>query len=123
MEWLLEPLEFTFFRNALAAAILAGALCAFVGTYVVLRGMSYIGGALSHAVLPGIAGAYLTGGNIFVGALVAAVLTSLGIGVVSRNRRLKEDTAIGILLSGAFALGVAMISGIRSYTVDLTRFL
>lgn len=123
MEWLLEPLQFTFFRNALVAAILAVSLCAVIGTHVVLRGMAFIGGALSHAVLPGIVLAHMFGKNIFVGGFLAGVATSLGVGIVSRHQQLKEDTAIGILLAGAFALGIALMSSMRSYTIDFSGFL
>jgi len=123
MEWLAAPLEFGFFRTALAAAVLAGAVCAVIGVYVVLRGMAYLGSALSHAVLPGVAVAYLVGGNILLGGLVAGVATSLGVALVGRHRRLKEDTAIGVMLAGAFALGIAIVSAIRSYTADLNSLL
>jgi len=123
MDWITEPLAFEFFRRAMLAAVLAGAIAALIGTYVVLRGMAFIGGALSHAVLPGVAIAYLLGQSILLGGLVAGIVTSVGIGVVSRHRRLKEDTAIGILLAGAFALGIAIMSSIRSYTVNLTSLL
>lgn len=123
MEWLLEPLTFEFFRNALVAAVLAGAVCAVIGVYVVLRGMAYLGGALSHAVLPGVAVAYLLNGSLLVGGLVAGILTSVGVGFVGRHRRLKEDTAIGIMLAGAFALGIAIISAVRRYSADLASLL
>ncbi len=123
MEWLVEPFQFTFFRNAVIAAVLAGGVCALVGTHIVLRGMTFIGGALSHAVLPGVAIAHILGKSILIGGFIAGVVTSLGIGAVSRHQKLKEDTAIGILLAGAFALGVAIMSSIRSYSIDLTGFL
>lgn len=122
-QWLLEPLAFDFFRNALVGASLAGALCALVGTYVVLRGMAFLGDGLAHAALPGIAAAYLGGRNLFGGGLAAGLLTALGIGMVGRRAELKEDTAIGVVRAGAFALGVALISAIRSYTVDLSGLL
>lgn len=123
IDWLIEPMQFTFFRNALMAAILVGGICALIGVHVVLRGMAFIGEALSHSVLPGIAIAYILGKSIVVGAFIAGITTSLGIGLVSRHRKLKEDTAIGILQAGAFALGVAILSSIRSYSLDLTGFL
>ena len=122
-EWLVEPLAFEFFRRALVAAVLAAGLCAVIGVYVVLRGMAYLGGALSHAVLPGVAVAYLAGGSVFLGGLAAGIATSLGVGFVSRHNRIKEDTAIGIVLAGAFALGVAIVSAVRSYSADLTNLL
>ncbi len=126
-EWLIEPLRYTFMIRGLAAAILVGTVCAVVGTYVVLRGMAFLGDALAHAILPGVAIAYLLGGGaqgpLFWGGLVAGVGTALGIGAITRGGQIKEDTAIGILFAGMFALGIALISSVRSYTVDLTHFL
>jgi len=107
--------------------VMVGIVCAVVGTYVVLRGMAFFGDAVAHAILPGIAVGYLVGGGarepLFWWALIAAVLSSLGIGTISRSSKIKEDTAIGIIFAGAFALGVALISTVRSYTVDLAHFL
>mgnify|MGYP001245669221 CR=1 FL=1 len=123
MTWLLEPLAFDFFRSALLGAALAGAVTALIGTYVVLRRMVFAGEALSHAVLPGVALAHVLGGNIFAGGFIAAALTGLAVGALSRHRHLKEDTAIGILLAGTLALGIAIMSSVRSYTVDLASFL
>ncbi len=124
---ILEPLSYAFMQRGLIAAVLAGIVCALVGTYIVLRGMTFFGDALAHAILPGVAVGYLIGsgaqGPTFWGALVTAVLASLGIGAISRNTRLGEDTAIGIIFAGMFALGIAMISSIGSYAVDLTHFL
>jgi manganese/iron transport system permease protein len=124
---ILEPLSYAFMQRGLIAAVLAGVVCALVGTYIVLRGMTFFGDALAHAILPGVAVGYLIGsgaqGPTFWGALVTAVLASLGIGAISRNTRLGEDTAIGIIFAGMFALGIAMISSIGSYAVDLTHFL
>lgn len=110
-------------QRGLLAAVMVGALCSVVGTYVVVRGMAFIGDALAHAVLPGVAVAYLLNQSLLVGALVAGVLTALAIGALSRRAQIKEDTAIGILFAGALALGVLLMSTIRSYTVDLTHIL
>ncbi|HEY63777.1 MAG TPA: metal ABC transporter permease [Caldilineae bacterium] len=127
LEWLIEPLRYTFMIRGLVAAILVGTVCAVVGTYVVLRGMAFLGDALAHAILPGVAIAYLLGGGaqgpLFWGGLAAGIGTALGIGAISREGEIKEDTAIGILFAGMFALGIALISSVRSYTVDLTHFL
>jgi len=123
MDWLTDPLQFDFFLRALAAVVLVSVLCALVGAWVVLRGLSYIGDAMSHAVLPGIVGAFLTGGNLLLGALVAAVLTALGIGAVGRRSGLKQDSAIGIVFVGMFALGVVMLSRAPTFTTDLAGFL
>ncbi len=125
--FLLEPLQYAFMVRGMVAAILVGVVCAVVGTYVVLRGMAFFGDALAHAILPGIAVGYLVGGGarqpLFWWALIAAIVSSLGIGAISRSTRIKEDTAIGIVFAGAFALGVALISTVRSYTADLAHFL
>jgi manganese/iron transport system permease protein len=125
--FLLEPLQYAFMVRGLVAAVMVGIVCAVVGTYVVLRGMAFFGDALAHAILPGIAVGYLVGEGarapLFWWALIAAILSSLGIGAISRSTKIKEDTAIGIIFAGAFALGVALISTVRSYTVDLAHFL
>ncbi|MEM7342797.1 MAG: metal ABC transporter permease [Chloroflexota bacterium] len=126
LNWLTEPLGYAFMLRGLTAAIIVGIVCAVLGTYIVLRGMAFFGDALAHAILPGVAVGYLGGGGnqfwIFGGALVAGVFTAFGIGVISKGT-LKEDTAIGVVFAGMFALGIAMISTVRSYTVDLTHFL
>lgn len=127
IDFILEPLQYAFMGRGLIAAMMVGIVCAVVGTYVVLRGMAFFGDALAHAILPGIAVGYLVGngarGPLFWWALVAAILSSLGIGAISRSTKIKEDTAIGIIFAGTFALGVALISTVRSYTVDLAHFL
>ena len=126
LTWFTEPLGYAFMLRGLSAAIIVGIVCAVLGTYIVLRGMSFFGNALSHAILPGVAVGYLWGGGsqfwVSMGALVAGVFTAFGIGAISKGG-LKEDTAIGVMFAGMFALGIAMISTVRSYTVDLTHFL
>ena len=127
IDWLLEPLAYPFMLRGLAAGVLVGIVCAVVGTYVVLRGMAFFGDALAHTVLPGVAIGYLVSGGarepLFWWALGTAVLASLGIGAISKNARIKEDTSIGIIFAGMFALGIAIISTVRSYAVDLSHFL
>ena len=123
MNWLTEPLQYAFMLRALAASIIVGTLCAVMGTYVVLRGMAFLGDALAHAILPGIAIAYLLGGNLLLGALLAALIIAVGIGFFSRQGIVKEDTAIGILFAAALSLGIALISSIRTYAVDLSHIL
>ena len=122
-----EPMHAVFMQRAMIAVILVGAVCAIVGTYVVLRGMAFLGDALSHAILPGVAAGYLIHGPshfaLFWWSLGTALATSLGIGAVSRRTQLKEDTAIGIIFAGMFALGIAMISTTRSFATDLTHIL
>ncbi len=114
-------------QRGMIAAILVGIVCAVVGTYVVLRGMAFFGDALAHAILPGVAVGYLTGGGarepLFWWALLTGVLSAIGIGTITRSTRIKEDTAIGIIFAGMFALGIALISSVHSYTVDLAHFL
>lgn len=121
--WLTEPWQFVFMQHAFMAIAIVGLVCGIVGTFVVLRGMAFVGDAFAHAVFPGIVIAFLLGSSIFVGALVAAAVVSLGIGVLSQSERLHEDTAIGVMFAGAFALGIALISSTRSYSRDLTSFL
>ncbi len=123
IHWLLDPLAYAFIQRGLLAALMVGIVCAVIGCYVVLRSMAYLGDALAHAILPGVAVAYLMGGNLTLGALVAAVLVALGIGALSRQGTIKEDTAIGILFAAALSLGVALISSIRTYAVDLSHIL
>jgi ABC-type Mn2+/Zn2+ transport system permease subunit len=127
LDLLVTPLSYPFMVRGLMAGIVVGAVCATVGTYVVLRGMAFFGDALAHAILPGVAVGYLIGGGarapLFWGAMFASVLASVGIGTLSKGRQLKEDTAIGVIFAGMFALGIALISTVRSYTVDLTHFL
>jgi manganese/iron transport system permease protein len=119
--WLLEPLTYPFMFRGLFAAVMVGAVCAVLGTYVVLRGMSFFGDALAHAILPGVAVAYLARWPLSAGALAAGLLAAAAIGYL--QTRVREDTAIGIVFSGAFALGIALLSTVRTYTVDLTHFL
>lgn len=127
INWLLQPLSYGFIQRGLIAAVLVGIVCAVVGTYVVLRGMAFFGDALAHTILPGVAVGYLVSGGarepLFWWALGTAVIASLGIGAISKSGRIKEDTAIGIIFAGMFALGIALISTVRSYAVDLSHFL
>ena len=123
LDWLTTPLSYSFMQRGLLAAVMVGGLCAVIGCYVVLRGMAFLGDAMAHAILPGVAIAYLLGGNLTLGALLAAVAVALGIGLFTRRGVIKEDTAIGILFTAALALGVVLISSIRTYAVDLSHIL
>jgi manganese/iron transport system permease protein len=127
IEQILEPLRYPFMQRGLLAAVIVGVVCANLGAYVVLRGMAFFGDALAHAILPGVAVGYLVGagarGPLFWWALLAAVASAFGIGAISRGTKIREDTAIGIIFAGMFALGIALISTVRSYSVDLTHFL
>ncbi len=127
IDWLLAPLQYQFMVRGMLAAITVGVVCGVLGTYVVLRGMAFFGDALAHAILPGVGVAYLLAGNtqgaLFIGALVAGIATALGIGAISKSGQIREDTAIGVLFAAMFALGVALISTVRNFSVDLTHFM
>ena len=122
MDWLLQPLQYDFIIRALLAAVIVGIVCSVLGVFIVLRGMAFLGDAMSHTILPGVVAAYFLGWPLAVGALVMGVLTALGIGLLTRRTALKEDTAIGVIFAGFFALGVAMLSAGGS-TIDLAHFL
>lgn len=119
----IDPLTFPFFVRALIASTVVGLVCAVVGSYMVLRGLAFMGDALSHSAFPGVVVAYLLQGPFYLGAAVAAVGTALAIGWVSRRGRLRGDTAIGVLFAGMFALGIFLFSRIPNYVGDLFGFL
>ena len=123
MGWVTEPCAFGFMLRALVASIIVGVVCAVIGCYVVLRSMAFLGDALAHAILPGVAVAYLVGANLLAGALVAGVIVAVGISFVTKAGTIREDTAIGIFFAAALALGVVLISTTGGYTVDLTHVL
>ena len=120
---LIEPWQSVFMQHAFIAIIIIGITSGVIGTFVVLRGIGFLGDALAHAIFPGLAVAFITGGNIMVGAFVAAVIVSLGIGAVSQHQRINNDTAIGVLFVGAFALGIALMTSQPNFQRDLTSFL
>ena len=120
--WLSEPLQYAFMQRALMAMVMVSIVSAVIGSFVVLKGLAFIGDALGHASFAGVATAFVLGGNIYLGALVAAIVTALAIGYVGRRARISQDTAIGILFVGAFALGIVIISRQSNYTVDLFSF-
>jgi len=128
VDWIAEPLRFPFMVRGLIAAMSVGGLCAIVGSFVVLRGMAFMGDAIAHSVLPGLAGGVLAAGRgdrhaLFWWALGTAILVALGMGWISERGRVREDTAIGIVFAGMFALGIALISTVRGFAVDLVHFL
>jgi manganese/iron transport system permease protein len=123
MHYLTDPLQFEFMRRALLAIVLTGVVSGVLGTYVVLRGLAFIGDALTHAVFPGIVIAVAVGRSILLGALVVGIATALGIATISRNRRVSEDTAIGILFAAMFALGVVLVSTLATYQRDVADLL
>jgi len=118
-----EPLHYPFMVRALLASILVGILCPVVGSYMVLKGLSFFGDALAHAILPGVVLAFLLGWPMAAGALVAALVAAFLIGFISQRSSLQEDTAIGVVFAGAFALGVALLSTLNNYAVDLAHIL
>jgi ABC-type Mn2+/Zn2+ transport system permease subunit len=123
VDWFVEPFEFAFMQRALLAGLLTVVATSLIGTWVVLRGITFIGDALAHGVIPGIALAFLWGFDITIGALASAFVMVLGVNLVSRRTRLPEDTGIGLLFVGMLALGVVIISKSASYAGDLTSFL
>ncbi len=123
MDALLEPLAFGFFVRALIASALVGVVCAVVGTYVVLRGVAFIGDAIAHAGFPGVVAAYMLGVPTYFGAAVAAVGTALAIGVVTKRAGIRQDTVIGVMFAGTFAFGIFLFSTIKGYVADLFSFL
>jgi manganese/iron transport system permease protein len=123
LHYLTDPLQFEFMRRAFIAVILTGIASGVLGSYVVLRGLAFIGDALTHAVFPGIVIAFAIGQSILLGALIVGLLTALGIAVISRGRRVSEDTAIGILFAAMFALGVVLVSSLATYQKDVADLL
>ena len=123
IDFFLAPLEYEFFVRALVASALVGVACAVVGAFVVLKGMSFVGDAVSHSAFPGVVLAYLLGLPIILGGAVAAIGTALGIGALTRKSGLRADAVIGVLFAGMFALGVALFSSIPNYVGDLFHFL
>ena len=120
---ILDPLAFGFFVRALVAAGIVGLVCAVIGCYMVLRGLTFMGDAISHSAFPGVVVAYMLKGPFYVGAVIAAVGTALAIGWVSRRGKLRGDTVIGVLFAGMFSLGVFLFSTIHNYVGDLFGFL
>ena len=123
LNWFTDPLSYGFMVRGLLAAILVGIICPIVGSYMVLKGLSFFGDALSHAILPGVVLTFLLGLPLALGALVAGLVAAFAIGWISQRGAIQEDTAIGIVFAGAFALGVAMLSTANNYAVDLTHIL
>ncbi len=115
-------IEYDFLQKALLTSVMVGVVCGVIGCFIILRGMALMGDAISHAVLPGVAISYALGINFFFGAVFTGVLTAIGIGFVSQNSRIKQDTSIGIVFSAAFALGVILITVLESST-DLYHIL
>jgi len=123
IEWLIGPWDHAFMQHALLAIVLVGVICGAIGVFVILRGLAFLGDALAHAIFPGVVISFILGGNYLIGALIAAVIVSFAIGAISQGQRLSNDTAIGVIFAGGFALGVALLSTQQSYSRDLNSFL
>ena len=123
MTWLLDPFSADFMLRALGGGLLVAAICAVVGTWVVIRGMAFLGEAMAHGMLPGVAVAGLLGLPVIAGAAASAIVMSAGVGLVSRRGRISNDTSIGLLFVGMLALGVIIVSHSRSFATDLTAIL
>jgi zinc/manganese transport system permease protein len=123
MTWLTDPLSADFMLRALLGGVLVASICAVVGTWVVVRGMAFLGEAMAHGMLPGVALASLLGLPVIAGAAVSAMAMSLGVGLITRRGRLSNDTSIGLLFVGMLALGVIIVSHSRSFATDLTAIL
>jgi ABC-type Mn2+/Zn2+ transport system permease subunit len=123
VSFLIEPFSLEFVQRALAAGVLVSVLCAVAGTWVIVRGMAFLGEALAHGMLPGVALATVLGLPVLIGAAASAVAMSIGIGVLQRRARLSYDTSIGLLFVGMLALGVIVISHAGSFATDATAIL
>lgn len=119
-----EPLQYSFMQRSLIVAIVVGIICAVVGSYLMVQRLALLGDAISHSVLPGLAIAYLVGANIFVGAFMAGILSTILINLISTRSHIKEDTAMGIVFSAFFALGITLITVVqKDNKIDLNHFL
>jgi manganese/iron transport system permease protein len=122
-EFLLDPMRLGFMQRGLVAAVLVGIVCAVMGAFVVLRGLAFIGDAVSHAAFPGLVIAFLLGIPLYIGGAIAAVATALAIGWIAQRGGLRFDTAVGVLFAGMFALGIVLFSTIDNYVADLFSYL
>ncbi len=118
-----EPLGYAFFQRALIEVLIIGVVCGLVGCFVVLRGLAFIGDALSHTVFPGIVLSYLAERSIMIGAFIFGAITAIGIAILSRSRRVSEDSAVGVIFAGMFAFGVVLISRQTGFKRDLGSLL
>ncbi|MBA3688278.1 MAG: metal ABC transporter permease [Chloroflexi bacterium] len=123
VSFITDPLAYGFMQRGLVASVLVGIVCAVMGTFVVLKGLAFIGDAVSHATFPGLVIAYIVGAPLYIGGAIAAVATALAIGLVSRRGRLRFDTSVGVLFAGTFAFGVLLFSTIKNYVADLLGYL
>lgn len=122
MHWLIEPLQYTFFLKGLVSGLIVAITCGSLSAFIVWRGMSFIGDALAHSILPGIVVAVMLGVNMLLGALGAAVISVFAIGALTNLKGFKDDTAIGVIFTGTFALGIILMNKVASFK-DLTHVL
>lgn len=118
-----QVMNYSYLQNALITSVLVGLICGLIGCFIILRGMALMGDAISHAVLPGVVFSYMLGISMFIGAFITGVLTALAIGFISRNSRIKDDSAIGIMFTAMFALGIVVMTSLRGTSVDLMHYL
>jgi manganese/iron transport system permease protein len=124
LETIFEPLQYAFMQRSLIVAITVGVICAVVGSYLMVQRLALLGDAISHSVLPGLAIAYLIGANIFVGAFIAGIISTILINLITTRSNIKEDTAMGIVFSAFFALGITLITVVqKDNKIDLNHFL
>src|SRR5690625_2032892 len=122
MEFIDSLIHYGFLQKALVTSIMVGIICGIIGSFIILRGMALMGDAISHAVLPGVAISYMLVINYFYGELIFGILTAVGIGFITQNSRIKNDSSIGIVFSAFFAIGVILIAKAQTAT-DLTQIL
>lgn len=123
INFLITPLEMGFMQRGLLAAVLVAIIGGILGSFVILKGLAFMGDAMAHASFGGVALAFVLGGSLYIGGLIFALATALGVGLLSRRGRVSSDTAIGVLFSGTFAFGIMLISRVQSYTTDLFGYL
>jgi ABC-type Mn2+/Zn2+ transport system permease subunit len=123
LSFVTDPLAYGFMQRGLVASVIVGVVCAVMGTFVVLKGLAFIGDAVSHATFPGLVIAYIVGAPLYVGGAIAAVATALASGLVSRRGGRRVDTSVGVLFAGTFAFGVLLFSTIKNYVADLLGYL
>ena len=124
LETIFEPLQYAFMQRSLMVAITVGVICAVVGSYLMVQRLALLGDAISHSVLPGLAIAYMLEANIFLGAFIAGIISTIFINLISTRSNIKEDTAMGIVFSAFFALGITLITVVqKDNKIDLNHFL
>ncbi|MBO0601896.1 metal ABC transporter permease [Sporosarcina sp. E16_3] len=114
MNFIEAIIQYEFLQKALITSVMVGIISGVIGCFIILRGMALMGDAISHAVLPGVALSFMLGINFFIGAVVTGILTAVGIGYITQNSRVKNDSSIGIMFTAAFAVGIILITFLKS---------